>query len=73
MNSILALDLVSFARMRNCEKAITRYTSKAMAPELASRKANTCEGAKKFKAVVAMPITVLAMTAARGTPADEVR
>ncbi|MCY1377119.1 hypothetical protein D9M69_646680 [compost metagenome] len=73
LNSIRALDFSSFARMRNCENAITRYTSRAMAPELASRNANTCDGAKKFNAVVAIPITVLAITAPRGTPADDVR
>ena len=32
-------------RMRSCEKAITRYTSRAMAPELARRNSNTAAGA----------------------------
>jgi hypothetical protein len=31
-------------RMRSCEMAITRYTSRAMAPELAMRKPNTWAG-----------------------------
>ncbi|MNH39760.1 hypothetical protein D3C79_1009760 [compost metagenome] len=33
-------------RMRSWEMAITMYTSKAMAPELASRNSNTPLGAK---------------------------
>mgnify|MGYP007082472290 CR=1 FL=1 len=33
-------------RMRNCETAITRYTSKAMAPELASKNWNSPAGMK---------------------------
>ncbi|MNG08180.1 hypothetical protein D3C84_915190 [compost metagenome] len=33
-------------RMRSWEMAITRYTSRAMAPELAMRKPNTLEGTR---------------------------
>ena len=45
MNSIFSPFSVRFLRMRSCDTAITRYTSSAMAPELASRNSNTAAGA----------------------------
>ncbi|MNO09801.1 hypothetical protein D3C81_2332470 [compost metagenome] len=45
LKAIFSPRAIRWRRMRSCEMAITRYTSKAMAPELASRNSNTAAGA----------------------------
>ncbi|KWV85684.1 hypothetical protein PFLmoz3_04505 [Pseudomonas fluorescens] len=45
LKTIFSPAAARFWRMRSCDTAITRYTSNAMAPELASRNSNTAAGA----------------------------